>query len=103
MTNSVTCRTASGGSWGFWRLGQADQKIAECVHIRDGCYNAGSHYGLNVQVSLSKQDGRIWPFMRKSQHRKVAGDCNIEASQAESFWHVIRVYCLRLLRLIRHC
>jgi hypothetical protein len=83
-------------------LGQTDQKITERVHIRDGCYNAGSHYGLNVHAPISKQGGRIWPFMRKSQHRKVPRDCDIEAPQAESFWHVIGVYGLRLLRLISH-
>jgi hypothetical protein len=100
MRHSVTCGTASGGSRSFGRLSQADQKVANRVQILDGSYNAGSHYGFNIKAPIPKQRRSIWAVMRKGQCRKATSDRNIETPDANSLWHVVRVYCLNLLGLI---
>jgi hypothetical protein len=97
----MSCRTASGGGGGFRSSGSIDQNIAKCVQIRDGSYNAGSHYRLNVNATLSKQRGGIWALMPEGQRRHLTDDPDIEPSHAKGFWDIIRVYCLRLLG-VRH-
>jgi hypothetical protein len=101
MQDSVTCRTASGGSGGFRRLSHPDQEITKLVKIRDGSYNSGSHYSFNVKAPL-KQGRGIWVLMRKGQCRKIAKDGDIESSDAKGLWHAVRIYCLRKLGLIVH-
>src|SRR5437870_2057123 len=99
---SVTCRTASGGSGSYRGLSQVDQKVTQRVQIIDGSYNAGSHYSLNVNAPFPKQRGGIWALMRKSQRRKSTSNRDIESSGTKSFWYIVWVYCFKLLRLISH-
>src|SRR6266516_2661608 len=99
---SMTCRTASGGSGNFsGRWGQSDQEIAERVHILDGSYNAGAHHSPHLNASRFKQRTGFWALMRKGQCHNIASERHVETSETERFWHIIRVYCLRLLRLVR--
>jgi hypothetical protein len=102
MQDSVTCRTASGGSGSFGRLSQADQKVSKRVQIFDGSYNAGSHYSLNINASVPKQRRGIWTLVRKGQRREGAGDRDIETSNAKNLGHIVWVYCLNFLGLIGH-
>jgi hypothetical protein len=102
QNQSVTCRTASGGSGSFGRLGQIDQQVAKRVQILDGSYNAGSYYSFGVNAPISKQYRWVWPLVRKSQRRKCASDRDIETPDAKCFWHIVRINYLRMLRLFGH-
>jgi hypothetical protein len=102
QNQSVTCRTASGGSGSFGRLGQVDQEVAKRVQILDGSYNAGSYYSFGVNAPISKQYRWVWPLVRKSQCRKGTSDRDIETSDAKRFWHIVRINYLRLLHFFGH-
>jgi hypothetical protein len=99
---SVTCRTASGGGGSFGRLSQTNQEVAKRVQILDGSYNAGSHYGLNVNAPVLKQHRGVWAFMREGQRRERPANSDIESSNTKSFWDVVRIGYFRMLRFIGH-
>jgi hypothetical protein len=98
----VTGGTAGGWSGSVGRLDNPVQQIPEGYQILEGSYNAGAHYGFRFDPSISEHYRWIWPYMGKGQRRKIAADGNIELSVANDFWSTIRVYYLRLLRLIGH-
>jgi hypothetical protein len=106
MQNEQTLVTSgTAGSWSGGagrRLSHADQQISEGMQIREGNYNAGSHYGFGINSPVPEHRRRVWAYLRKGQGREVTGDGHIESSVTKNFWDSIRVYYLRLLRLIGH-
>jgi hypothetical protein len=97
----VTNWTAGGWSGSIGGLNNAIQQIPEGCQIRDGNYNAGTHYGFSLNSPVSKHRRWVWPYVRKGQRRKSSGNRNVKLPVAHNLWNAIRVYSFRLL-LIRH-
>jgi hypothetical protein len=97
--------TAGGWSGSIRGLDNLVEQIPECRQIREGDYNAGSHYGFRLKPPVLKHRRWIWPYVRKGQRcqtSQTSHDGDVELSVAHSFWNAIRVYYLGLLRLIGH-
>jgi hypothetical protein len=101
MSDSMLSATG-GGYWGGGILNDSVQQVSQRYQIIHGCYNAGSHYGFEVNRSVSKQNCGIWSRMRKCQSYKVAGYRHIEESITKHFWHIVRIYHDWWFRFVSH-
>ncbi|HEV7910354.1 MAG TPA: hypothetical protein VGP28_04545 [Methylocella sp.] len=101
MSDSMLSATG-GGYWGAGILNDSVQQVSQRYQIIHGCYNAGAHYGFDVNCSVSKQNCGIWPSMCKGQRYKETSYRNIEWSITQHFRHVVRVCYDWWFRLVSH-
>jgi hypothetical protein len=102
MSDSMLSATGGGGYWGAGILNDSVQQVSHRYQIIHGCYNAGSNYGPEASVSVSKQSCGIWPSMCKCQSYKWTSYRHIEWSITQHFRHIVRVCHDWWFRLVSH-
>jgi hypothetical protein len=101
MSDSMLSATG-GRYWGAGIFNDSVQQVSQRYQIIHGYYNAGSHYGFELNRSISKQSCGIWPYMCEGQSCELAENRDIELSITQHFRHVVRVCYDRGFRLVSH-
>jgi hypothetical protein len=90
--------------WNRRRVGPVDrglddliQQVAKRHKIVEGNYNAGTYDAVHNGGPVPQHRRRIWASMGERQRGEVSCYADVEHSIAKNFWHIVRVYCRRLL------
>src|SRR5262245_36044649 len=99
----VTSMAASGWSGRARGMNNSVQQVTHRYQVREGNYNAGTHYGFEVNCAVPKHGHGVGTDLGECYSGMSADDGHIELSVAKNLRHIIGVRCKDLMRLVSHC